>query len=174
MGGSKPPETPGSPEEKLTFVILYGPLVQFARQQGAAEPTVVAMPPQLPISVDIVFTHPPEATPPDNLSHFCFSSLMKLHEPSELSFCLTDSSGDELFGVSLHMLCPQGDRSLHCTPIPAPTNLPSEAMLPNTMIRAIHHLLCEQVQVMRRGVRVAVLSPKRKRGHATGQSHSVF
>ena len=27
-------------ERRLTFVLLYGPVVQFARQQGAAEPSV--------------------------------------------------------------------------------------------------------------------------------------
>ena len=95
-------------ERRLTFVLLYGPVVQFARQQGAAEPSVVAMPAQLPLSVDTVFRFPHAATLPDSLSHFCFAPVLKLHEPSELSFCLTDSSGAELYGVSVQVLCPHG------------------------------------------------------------------
>ena len=91
-------------ERRLTFVLLYGPVVQFARQQGAAEPSVVAMPAQLPLSVDTVFQHPADAAVPDNLAHFCFCPLLKLHGVSELSFCLTDSSGAELHGVSLQCL----------------------------------------------------------------------
>ena len=94
-------------EGALTFVLMYGPVVQFARQPGA-EPSVVAMPLQLPMSVDTVIVHPAEATPPDNLSHFCFCPLMRLQDPSELSFCLTDSTGRELHGVSLQVLCPLG------------------------------------------------------------------
>eukprot|EP00965_Chrysotila_dentata_P195731 6177150-Pleurochrysis_carterae.AAC.2 len=93
-----------------TLAILYGPLVQFARHAKSAEPTVVAMPTQLPVSVDVVFKHPPEAALPDSLSHFCFSPLMKLQESSRLTFCLTDSKGAELFGVSLQKLCPQGSQ----------------------------------------------------------------
>ena len=89
-------------ERRLTFVLLYGPVVQFARQQGAAEPVgrrdAAA---QLPLSVDTVFQHPADAAVPDNLAHFCFCPLLKLHGVSELSFCLTDSSGAELHGVSL-------------------------------------------------------------------------
>ena len=92
----------------LTLAVLYGPLVQFARQHGMAEPTVVAMPAGLAVSVDVAFVHPPSESLPDSLSHFTFCPLMKLHEPSELAFCLTDSSGCELYGVSLQLLCPQG------------------------------------------------------------------
>ena len=95
---------------EFTFILMYGPVVQFARQPGA-EPSVVAMPLQLPMSVDTVFVHPPSATPPDNLAHFCFCPLMRLQEPSELSFCLTDSTGRELHGVSLQVLCPLGTTS---------------------------------------------------------------
>jgi hypothetical protein len=92
---------------EFIFILMYGPVVQFARQPGA-EPSVVAMPLQLPMSVDTVFVHPPTASPPDNLAHFCFCPLMRLQEPSELSFCLTDSTGRELHGVSLQVLCPLG------------------------------------------------------------------
>jgi len=88
-----------------TFVLLYGPLVQFSRAAGTPEPTVVAMPPALPLSVNVVYRHPPDSSPPDSLAHFCFCPLLKLHEPSELSFCLTDSSGHEMYGVSLQLLC---------------------------------------------------------------------
>lgn len=51
--------------------------------------------------------YPPDASPPDSLAHFCFCPVLKLHEPSELSFCLTDSSGHEMYGVSLQLLCRQ-------------------------------------------------------------------
>ena len=98
---------------EFTFILMYGPVVQFARQPGA-EPSVVAMPLQLPMSVDTVFVHPPSATPPDNLAHFCFCPLMRLQEPSELSFCLTDSTGRELHGVSLQVLCPLGTTGHAC------------------------------------------------------------
>ena len=94
------------PEARLFFALLYGPMVQFARAPNAAEPSVVAMPPQLPLSVDIVFTHPPDTVLPGSLPHFAFCPVMKLHEPSELSFCLTESSGEELFGLSLQQLVP--------------------------------------------------------------------
>ena len=63
------------------------------------------MPPQLPLSVDPVFIFPPTAQLPENIAHFCFAPVLKLHEPSELSFCLTDSSGNELYGVSVQLLC---------------------------------------------------------------------
>ena len=66
------------PEQSLTFALLYGPVVQFASTPGQNAPSVVAMPPQLPLSVDIVFQHPPDAVLPDNLAHFCFAPLQKL------------------------------------------------------------------------------------------------
>jgi len=47
----------GEEEEEATstFVLLYGPIVQFSRQAGAPEPKVVAMPPLLPLSVDVAY-----------------------------------------------------------------------------------------------------------------------
>ena len=65
-------------EQRLTFALLYGPVVQFASTPGQNAPSVVAMPPQLPLSVDVVFQHPPDAVLPDNLAHFCFAPLQKL------------------------------------------------------------------------------------------------
>ena len=96
----------------LVFALLYGPLVQFARQPGGQAPTVVAMPPGLPVSVDTVFRHPPMAEPPDNLAHFCFCPVMKLRQPSELTFCLTDSNGGQLYCLSIQYLCPQDESEL--------------------------------------------------------------
>ena len=95
----------GGEDASATFLLLYGPLVQFSRPPGAPEPQVVAMPAALPLSVETVFRHPPSAPVPESVAHFCFCPLLKLHEPSELSFCLTDSSGAECFGVSLQLLC---------------------------------------------------------------------
>ena len=95
-------------EAQLTFALLYGPVVQFAKNPGQNEPSVVALPQQLALSVDVVFHHPADANLPDNLSHFCFAPLQRLQEPSDLSFCLTDSNGESLYGVSLQMLCPFG------------------------------------------------------------------
>ena len=105
--------------QSLSIGLLYGPVVQFAQpttaaQQGVA--SIVAMPPQLPLSVDTIFHYPPGAVLPDNLAHFCFAPVLKLHEPSELSFCLTDSTGAELYGVSVQVLSPHGsspDRRKH-------------------------------------------------------------
>ena len=108
------PPSPGiaeAGEETLIFALLYGPLVQFARQQADAEPTVVAMPTALAVSVDVVHVHPEDATPPENLASFCFCPVMKLREATELSFCLTDSAGAKLYGVSLQLLVPQQGHS---------------------------------------------------------------
>eukprot|EP00967_Tisochrysis_lutea_P089573 scaffold127571_cov35-Tisochrysis_lutea.AAC.3 len=55
--------------------------------------------------------YPPDSSPPDNLAHFCFSPLLKLNGPSELSFCLTDSSGKEKYGLSLQFLFRQESSS---------------------------------------------------------------
>ena len=81
------PPSPGiaeAGEETLIFALLYGPLVQFARQQADAEPTVVAMPTALAVSVDVVHVHPEDATPPENLASFCFCPVMKLREATEM------------------------------------------------------------------------------------------
>ena len=72
---------------------------------------------QLPLSVDTVFTYPTAATLPDNLAHFCFAPVLKLQEPSELSFCLTDSTGAEQYGVSVQVLCPHGSSSTKHRPV---------------------------------------------------------
>lgn len=105
-----PPSPSLDPDEchegarQLTFALLYGPVVQFAQQQpGKPPPSIVAMPPQLPLSVDPVLVFPAKAVLPESLAHFCFAPILKLHEPSELSFTLTDSSGTELYGVSLQV-----------------------------------------------------------------------
>ena len=63
------PPSPGiaaAGEETLIFALLYGPLVQFARQQADAEPTVVAMPTALAVSVTArgpMVPHPSEPVP---------------------------------------------------------------------------------------------------------------
>ena len=112
------PSAPLPPAADMTIVLLYGPVVQFA-QPAANQPaaSIVAMPPQLPLSVDPVFVHPPSATLPDSLAHFCFAPVLKLQEPSELSFCLTDSSGCERYGVSLQVLCAHGSSQAKHRPI---------------------------------------------------------
>ncbi|KOO52936.1 hypothetical protein Ctob_013496, partial [Chrysochromulina tobinii] len=91
----------------LTFGLLHGPIVQFAAPPpGQSQASVIAMPQQLPLSVDPVFVFPKEASLPDSIAHFCFAPVLKLHEPSELTFTLTDSKGNELHGVSLQVLVP--------------------------------------------------------------------
>ena len=103
---------------KVTFGLLYGPVVQFAQPaNGQQAASIVAMPPQLPLSVDAVFVYPADAAMPDNVAHFCFAPVLKLHEPSELSFCLTDSSGTEQYGVSLQVLCAHGSSQAKHRPI---------------------------------------------------------
>ena len=106
------PASPADPDEiftgerALTFALLYGPIVQFAQPTaGQAAPSVIALPPQLPLSVDPVFTFPAGATLPDNLAHFCFAPILKLHDASEVMFTLTDSHGVEIYGVSVQVLC---------------------------------------------------------------------
>ena len=54
--------------------------------------------------LDTVFQHPADAAVPDNLAHFCFCRCSSCTASPELSFCLTDSSGAELHGVSLQCL----------------------------------------------------------------------
>ena len=104
--------------QQVTIGLLYGPVVQFTKPSGnQAAASIVAMPPQLPLSVDPVFVFPSSATMPDNVAHFCFAPVLKLHEPSELSFCLTDSSGSELYGVSVQMLCAHGTSQAKHRPI---------------------------------------------------------
>ena len=78
------PEESQAGVHQLTFGLLYGPVVQFSAHDGQL-PSVVAMPPQLPLSVDAVYVFPPAATLPDNIAHFCFAPVLKLQEPSELS-----------------------------------------------------------------------------------------
>ena len=91
----------------LTFALLHGPVVQFQQPPpGQSQAQSVAMPPQLPLSVNPVFVYPATATLPDQIAHFCFAPVLKLHEPSELTFTLTDSTGAELHGVSIQVLCP--------------------------------------------------------------------
>ena len=112
----EPPSPTVAPDElcegarAITFALLHGPVIQFA-QPAAQAASVVAMPPQLPLSVDTIFSFPAAATLPDNLAHFCFAPVLKMHEPSELSFTLTDSSGAELYGVSLQVLCAHASSS---------------------------------------------------------------
>jgi hypothetical protein len=168
--------TGGEEEEEAitTFVLLYGPIVQFSRQAGAPEPTVVAMPSLLPLSVDVAYKwdfpsrgsrrrlggrlptccprrptiaalpltpvgpsrrYPPDASPPDSLSHFCFCPVLKLHEPSELSFCLTDSSGHEMYGVSLQLLCRQEPPPRPPEPTGAAGDAASSAPPPEPRVR---------------------------------------
>ena len=104
--------------QSLTLGLLYGPVVQFAQPpEGQPAASIVAMPPQLPLSVDPVFVFPKAAVLPDNLAHFCFAPVLKLHEPSELSFCLTDSSGAEQYGVSVQVLCAHGSSQAKHRPV---------------------------------------------------------
>ena len=78
-------------EQQLTFALVLGPVIQFAVPAGGGPGSspVVALPTQMPLSCDSVFVHPAAAELPDNLSHFCFAPVLKINEPSELSFCST-------------------------------------------------------------------------------------
>jgi hypothetical protein len=114
---SPAPDEPGTGPQQLTIAVLYGPVVQFAQPAASSATSIVAMPPQLPMSVDCVFKFPPSATLPDNVAHFCFAPVLKLHEPSELPFCLTDSSGNELYGASLQILLAHGSSNAKHRPV---------------------------------------------------------
>ena len=130
--------------QQITFALLYGPVVQFSAPDGQL-PSVVAMPPQLPLSVDPVYVFPPKASLPDNVAHFCFAPVLKLQEPSELSFTLTDSHGSEIYGVSVQMLCeykPSGSKA-SATPRHRPVALCLLSGRPifGSLSRLLYHML---------------------------------
>jgi hypothetical protein len=129
--------------QALAVGLLYGPVVQFAQpaaaQQGVA--SIVAMPPQLPLSVDTVFHYPRDAVLPDSLGHFCFAPVLKLHEPSELSFCLTDSTGTEQYGVSVQILSPHGSSPDKRKHRPLALFMLSGRPIYAAMSRVLHQLL---------------------------------
>ena len=130
--------------QSITLGLLHGPIVQFAQPApGQSQASIVAMPPQLPLSVDSVFVFPPTASLPDSIAHFCFAPVLKLHEPSELAFTLTDSKGDELHGVSVQVLVPHQSSTKGSAPKHRPVALCMLAGRPifDVLSKLLHRLL---------------------------------
>ena len=95
------------------------------------------MPASMPVGVDTVYSAPADAAVPDSLLHFCYGPAIPLHEHAELSFCLTTTTGGELYGVSLQRLHPVG--SALCRP--AALCLLCASPILSGMARLLHALL---------------------------------